>query len=191
MPEKGRYEISGCEGHDDPGDPFRRFAIEEYGLLNHGISDDCFHGVSFFAVWSKKISNGTLNVFTIVSSDKTDGVCDEFSHCETICFEKEFPSFAANSSWVSFNACRKMRMEFGLNFVFIVPPSIPLLITVICTCQENNYGYFVDMDKFLEMQQLIKSRVAPSGDLSQNELARAIGRRMRTRGNVVYLNFNG
>jgi len=62
---------------------------------------------------------------------------------------------------------------------------------VLGTCQENNYGYFVDMDKFLEMQQLIKSRVAPSGDLSQNELARAIGRRMRTRGNVVYLNFNG
>jgi len=46
---------------------------------------------------------------------------------------------------------------------------------VLGTCQENNYGYFVDMDKFLEMQQLIKSRVAPSGDLSQNELARAIG----------------
>lgn len=54
----------------------------------------------------------------------------------------------------------------GLSLGWILFPScllsFALLITVICTCQENNYGYFVDMDKFLEMQQLIKSRVAPA-----------------------------
>jgi len=123
VPEKGGYEVSGCEGHDDPGDPFRRFAIEEYGLLNHGVSDDCFHGVSFyFAVWSKKISNGTSNVFTIASSVKTEGTWHEFSHCETICFEKDLPSFEANSSCVRLSACRKIRIEFGLNFVSIVSP---------------------------------------------------------------------